>query len=416
MKQMAALIGGVLIAVPALGQARYVITDLGDLPGGDNFSYAVGLNNTGQVVGVSDTAFGGPFGDSGYHAFFWQAGSPMIDLGKLPGGYDMSRATGVNDVGLVVGYSTANMTTYFRGFTWHRVTNQMQDIGTVAGGVAYYAATGVNNSGHIAMENWTENGGRYDAYLWVNGQWTPVPDHVAGAHFTISSAIGGSDAIVGGSGTNGNDLHAFLWTFDHGTRDLGVLSGGSRSWANSLSESGVVVGYSLISESAQHAFRWNDVEGMRDLGALYGGSSEAFGVDNAGRVVGSSTLPDGSDTRASIWLNDGTVVYLGDLLVNGSGWLHLRAANAINSAGQIVGNGTLTNGDVHAFLLTPVACYANCDGSTLQPVLSANDFQCFLDAFASGSPYANCDGSTVVPALTANDFQCFLNRFAAGCT
>ena len=32
----------------------------------------------------------------------------------------------------------------------------------------------------------------------------------------------------------------------------------------------------------------------------------------------------------------------------------------------------------------PSACYANCDGSTAQPALNANDFQCFLNAFATG--------------------------------
>lgn len=61
-------------------------------------------------------------------------------------------------------------------------------------------------------------------------------------------------------------------------------------------------------------------------------------------------------------------------------------------------------------------CYPNCDGSTTNPRLSANDFQCFLNSFATASPYANCDGSTGFPALNANDFQCFLNKFAAGCT
>lgn len=60
-------------------------------------------------------------------------------------------------------------------------------------------------------------------------------------------------------------------------------------------------------------------------------------------------------------------------------------------------------------------CYANCDGSTTAPVLSANDFQCFLNAFAAGSSYANCDGTTSTPMLTAGDFQCFLNQYAAGC-
>jgi hypothetical protein len=60
-------------------------------------------------------------------------------------------------------------------------------------------------------------------------------------------------------------------------------------------------------------------------------------------------------------------------------------------------------------------CYANCDGSTGSPVLTANDFMCFLNRFAAGDSYANCDGSTGTPVLTANDFQCFLNVFAAGC-
>ncbi len=57
--------------------------------------------------------------------------------------------------------------------------------------------------------------------------------------------------------------------------------------------------------------------------------------------------------------------------------------------------------------------YANCDQSVAPPVLTANDFQCFLNKFAMGESYANCDGSAVPPLLTANDFQCFLNRFAA---
>jgi hypothetical protein len=62
-----------------------------------------------------------------------------------------------------------------------------------------------------------------------------------------------------------------------------------------------------------------------------------------------------------------------------------------------------------------IMCYVNCDGSVVAPTLTANDFQCFLNRFASQDSYANCDGSTAVPVLTANDFQCFLNKFASGC-
>jgi len=60
-------------------------------------------------------------------------------------------------------------------------------------------------------------------------------------------------------------------------------------------------------------------------------------------------------------------------------------------------------------------CYVNCDGSSTPPILTANDFQCFLNLFSQGDPGANCDGSSTPPVLTANDFQCFLNAFSQGC-
>jgi hypothetical protein len=62
------------------------------------------------------------------------------------------------------------------------------------------------------------------------------------------------------------------------------------------------------------------------------------------------------------------------------------------------------------------ACFANCDGSTLAPILNIADFTCFLNRFAAGDSRANCDGSTTIPVLNVADFSCFLNRFAAGCS
>jgi hypothetical protein len=44
-----------------------------------------------------------------------------------------------------------------------------------------------------------------------------------------------------------------------------------------------------------------------------------------------------------------------------------------------------------------------------------NDFQCFLNKFASQDPTANCDNSSTPPVLNVNDFQCFTNAYAAGC-
>jgi hypothetical protein len=69
-------------------------------------------------------------------------------------------------------------------------------------------------------------------------------------------------------------------------------------------------------------------------------------------------------------------------------------------------------------------CYANCDESTVAPVLNVDDFTCFINRYAQaqGLPheqqvasYANCDGSTIAPALNVDDFTCFINRYAQGC-
>jgi hypothetical protein len=64
---------------------------------------------------------------------------------------------------------------------------------------------------------------------------------------------------------------------------------------------------------------------------------------------------------------------------------------------------------------TPAPCYANCDHSTVPPILNVNDFTCFLNLYAAGDVYANCDSSTAPPVLNVNDFSCFLNKYATGC-
>jgi hypothetical protein len=57
-------------------------------------------------------------------------------------------------------------------------------------------------------------------------------------------------------------------------------------------------------------------------------------------------------------------------------------------------------------------CYANCDGSA---ALNAADYVCFMNRFVAQDPWANCDGSTGNPVLNANDFQCFVTRYTTGC-
>jgi hypothetical protein len=68
-----------------------------------------------------------------------------------------------------------------------------------------------------------------------------------------------------------------------------------------------------------------------------------------------------------------------------------------------------------ALVMHLVPCYADCDQSTSGPVLSIDDFMCYMNLFASGSPGANCDLSTGTPALNVLDFVCFMGSFAGGC-
>jgi hypothetical protein len=59
-----------------------------------------------------------------------------------------------------------------------------------------------------------------------------------------------------------------------------------------------------------------------------------------------------------------------------------------------------------------LTCYANCDGAV---GLTASDFICFLMTYSNGSSYANCDQSTIPPVLNANDFVCFLSYYTRAC-
>lgn len=102
--------------------------DLGNLggtgPGGGNV--AVGINNQGQVVGSSYLSDGATF-----HGFLWTEHENMKDLGTLPGD-SLSAALGINDAGDVVGISlgiTPDGSVHPRAFFWRRGT--MTDLNTL---------------------------------------------------------------------------------------------------------------------------------------------------------------------------------------------------------------------------------------------------------------------------------------------
>ena len=95
--EIAGQIGGVGGAHAVLFSGG-TLTDLGVLPGGGAYSKAYAISDNGQLAGYTATL------EHNYKHGFLYSGGTLTDLGTLPGG-NSSYACGVNNSGQVVGYS-----------------------------------------------------------------------------------------------------------------------------------------------------------------------------------------------------------------------------------------------------------------------------------------------------------------------
>jgi hypothetical protein len=257
--------------------------------------------------------------------------------------------------------------------------------------------------------------GSFRASLWMGSaaSWVDLRPVGAGDSFAYGVAEGQQ---VGMALIAGAD-HASLWT---GTAASWVdlnPPGAQRSIAYGAA-AGRQVGLVLMN-GQEHAALWTGAAGtwvnLDPIGAVGGIAYGAHG----GMQAGVARFATGG-RRASVW--SGTASSWEDLSTALTGSWRYSEARAIWSDGTtLYVAGHAFNEDLdreEAMLWTrPMAqgCYANCDASTVSPVLNVGDFTCFLQRFAAGESYANCDESTVPPVLNVGDFTCFLQRFAAGC-
>jgi probable HAF family extracellular repeat protein len=140
-------------------------TDLGNLggTGHGNGIEAVNLNNQGQVVGNSDLK-----GDASFQAFLWTRETGMRPLGTLPGDAN-SAAIGINDAGEVVGVS---LDASFNPRAFLRHGGVMTDLNTLvpaASPLFLLTACSINSHGEIIGIAVEKSSGDVHGYLATPG-------------------------------------------------------------------------------------------------------------------------------------------------------------------------------------------------------------------------------------------------------
>jgi len=211
------------------------MTGLGFLPGG-SFSYAYGINNSGQVVGSGDSSVG-------VQAFVDSGGTGMTGLSSLPGA--LLYAYGINNSGQIVGEGVNLADDRIEGFL--------------------YTGTGVT---------------------WFGS----LPD-------SVTTGINDSGQVVGVASSSAGNSEAFIYSSGTGMTGLGFLPGYTTSIAGGINNSGQVVGDATNLTGYPGVFLYNGGV-MYNLNNLLTGSGPGVylngvtGINNVGQIIASGGWGD----------------------------------------------------------------------------------------------------------------------------
>jgi probable HAF family extracellular repeat protein len=320
MSRIALTILALAALAPFSGAQSYVITDLGTVPDGNgNDPYAI--SDLGAIAGTASLV------DGYQHAFVWTPKTGARDIGTLGGHNAYSTARGINDAGQVVGLSYLSDGTTFRAFLYTRKTG-MQDLGTLGGNTS--AAYGINNSGQVVGAADLSSVSTH-AFLWTAS--TGMRDlGTLGGYNSYAEGINEAGDVVGYSMLPDNiTYHAFLWSETGGMQDLGAFDGNS-SIASSINASDQAVGLGYLRPDSEGlvAALWTSGDKMHSLGTTM--ESACLGINDSGQIVGYF------GAAAFLWTSADRLQDLNTLIPPNSGWSLVEAA-AINRSGQIVAGG-----------------------------------------------------------------------------
>jgi probable HAF family extracellular repeat protein len=239
------------------------------LPGGNN-SYALDMNDRGQVVGFSDTDVYDPDCAAAttagfrFQAVIWEPDGSVRQPHLAPlSGDTVANAFGINNRGQVVGNSgvCANTTpppyvTSHRAVLWERDGTPI-DLGSLGG--AFAGASAINDRGDVSGTSATADGS-VRPFLWTPESRTLLElDPPAGFPIAINGCcktINDRQEIVGFMFDAGFNSHAFLWK-DGVMVDLNDLIPKGSPWmlqsAAGINASGQIAGQGLINGEV-HAF------------------------------------------------------------------------------------------------------------------------------------------------------------------
>ncbi|MEW4570005.1 hypothetical protein AB1L88_19240 [Tautonia sp. JC769] len=317
-----------LSAPRARADALYSVRDLGVLPGGLH-SQGMGLNNRGQVLGVSNKPApwvhpahsvnvpvvfepDGTIREVEVSNPFGRGRLDLNDSGQIAEAVEIgveASFADINNRGQVVGSARSIAPGEQAPGRWsqHQAIvvegSQRTYLGTLGGQGSWKAsyATGINEAGHVVGQSQFADFSSFRAFLYRDGEMIDLTDRLGGAESSSALAI--------------NDRGQILGSIDSVSHYGNFLLDGDE---------------------------------LKMLGF------SALDLNNEGDVVGFYERAENRsfERRASLF-RDGTMLDLTDLIPPESGWI-LNDAYAINDLGQITGSGTV-DGVTRAYLLTPLS-------------------------------------------------------------